>query len=332
MKRSLLTIGILGGGVVLFLLLRFPEPKYRARTISAWQDDWAAGKRNDFPAALQHIGTNALPYAVRNLALNDSLWRANYSSLRPKLPKLLRRLFPEPRPLLKEVDGANVFFYLGSNSMPYAVALLNHDSPTVRRAAALGLGALRRQSPSANQAIPALIGALTDKDLMVRFNAAGSLREMGADASNAVHTLTTVLANRGAGPETNTFFYLRAVAADALGKIGPAAASAVPALKAALQESNSYLRGQAAVAIWRIDSDAEVVLPVLLREMPGTSEHSKWDWIIALGEMGPRAKSAVPQLRNELQQDREKWVLDSVTNALKSIAPEASVRGDQAER
>jgi hypothetical protein len=325
MKRFLLTIGmILGGGVILFFLLRPPEPTYQGRTITAWQNDWATKKGHGWPAALQHIGTNALPYAIRNLSLNDSWWRTHYSTVRPKLPSLLQRLFPEPRALLKEVDGANVFLYMGSNSLPAAVALLKHDSPTVRRAAAWGLGALRRQSVAANQAIPALTEALTDGDLMVRLNAAMSLQEMGASASNAVQALAKVVADTGVGPETNKFFFVRAAAAVALGKIGPAAAAGLPALKTALGESNYYLRGQAAVAIWRIDSDVDTALPVLLREMPGNSEHDKWDWIIALGEMGPRAKEAVPQLRSELEEDREKWVLNYVTNALKSISPEAA--------
>src|SRR5437868_6887194 len=194
MKRLLLTMVVLGGGLVLFLLLRPHEPKYQGRTISAWQDDWAAKKGHDWPAALQHIGTNALPYAVRNLALNDSPWRSNYARLQAKLPRLLQRPFAKPKPLLKEVDGANVFSYLGSNSIPHAVALLKHDSPTVRRAAAWGLGGLRRQSAAAKLAIPALTEALADKDRQVRFNAALSLQEMGADASNAVPALAKVVA------------------------------------------------------------------------------------------------------------------------------------------
>jgi HEAT repeat protein len=324
MKKVFIGAAIIVGGVILFFLLRPVEPKYRGRTISAWQDDWAAKKSRDFPVALGHVGTNALPYAVRNLALNDSWWRTNYSRIQPKLPYILQRLFQKPKPLLDEVDGANVFFYLGSNSIPQAVALLKHPSPTVRRAAACGLGSLRRQSPAADQAIPGLIGALTDEDRMVRFNAAGALTEMGADASNAVPGLTKVVADTGVGAETNSFFYVRAVAAVALGKIGPAATSALPTLKAALQESNSYLRGQSAVAIWRIAADADTALPVLLREMPATSQHSKWDWIIALGEMGPRAKQAIPQLRTELEKDQQEWVLAYVTNAIKSIAPEAA--------
>jgi hypothetical protein len=95
-------------------------------------------------------------------------------------------------------------------------------------------------------------------------------------------------------------------------------------LRATLQAPNAYLRGQTAVAIWRISSDVDTALPALLREMPGASEGSKWDWIVALGEMGPRAKAAVPQLTRELEQAKEPWILDCVTNALKSIDPAAA--------
>jgi HEAT repeat protein len=151
-----------------------------------------------------------------------------------------------------------------------------------------------------------------------------AFREMGADASNAVPAVTKVLADTGVGSQTNSFFYVRAAAAVALGKIGPPAASALPALKAALQESNSYLRGQAAVATWRVAADADTALPILLKEMPAAAESQKWDWIAALGEMGPRARAAVPQLLVELRQDKIDRVLVCLTNALKSIDPEAA--------
>jgi hypothetical protein len=101
---------LLGGGIVLFFLLRSPQPTYRGRTITAWQNDWAAKKDTTWPEALRYLGTNALPYAVRNLALNDSSWRSNYSRLQAKMPGLLQRAFRTPKPLLREVDGANVFF------------------------------------------------------------------------------------------------------------------------------------------------------------------------------------------------------------------------------
>jgi hypothetical protein len=274
--------------------------------------------------ALRAIGTNAVPYAVRDLARNDSQWRVKYRELLPRFPMFLQKILPAPKPVLEVVDGANVFFYIGSNAIPCAITLLKHHSPSVRQSAAWGLGSIRRQSAAANQAIAALIEAAGDSDRDVRLHVMVAFREMGADASNAVPAVTKVLADTGVGSQTNSFFYVRAAAAVALGKIGPPAASALPALKAALQESNSYLRGQAAVATWRVAADADTALPILLKEMPAAAESQKWDWIAALGEMGPRARAAVPQLLVELRQDKIDRVLVCLTNALKSIDPEAA--------
>jgi HEAT repeats len=300
------------------------EPTYKGKRISAWLDDYAVYRPTDWQGALRQIGTNSLPFAVRNLAQNDSKWRKKYSVLWPKLPPFLQKILHKPKPLLKEVEGANIFFYIGSNSIPQAIVLLKHESPTVRNAAALGLSALRRQSPAANQAIPALIEALDDKDAQVRFHACLAFSEMGLDASNAVPALTTVFNDKGS--PTNSLLYLRAVAAQALGKIGLGATSALPTLKAAtLQETDPYLLSILAVAIWRIDSDVEMPLPVLLKELPKVNVHSRWDPIIALGEMGPRGKAAFPLLATQLTNS---WaeVRECATNSLVKIDPEAAAK------
>jgi hypothetical protein len=324
MKKLLMAVGIVGVGIALVFVLAPQEPQYEGRSITQWLDDWAAKKvPNRSLEALRRIGTNALPYAVNNLARNDSNWRSNYAKVQAKMPAWLQKHVTRPKPLLQEVDGANVFSHLGSNSLPHAIALLKHASPTVRRSAAGGVFSLRRQTPEARRAIPALIDALADPDRMVRFQAALALKEMGADASNAVPALMRILDNKVA-PGTNNDFYVRAAAASALGKIGPGAASALPVLKAALTETHSYFRGQVATAILRISGDVDTALPVLLTEMPVTMGDSKWEWIIALGEMGPRAKAAVPQLKKELHRNQKKWVLTYVTNALKNIDPEAA--------
>jgi len=42
--------------------------------------------------------------------------------------------------------------------------------------------------------------------------------------------------------------------------------------------------------------------------------------------MGPRAKEAIPRLKTELIQDKEKWVLEYVTNALIKIDPEVAAK------
>jgi hypothetical protein len=299
------------------------EPKYKGKRISLWLDDYAVYKQTDWSGALREIGTNALPFAVRNLAQNDSKWRKKYSDLWPKFPPFIQKVLSKPKPLLQVVEGANVFHYIGSNSIPYAIALLKHDSPTVRNAAAWGLCTLRRQSPMANQAIPALIGSLSDQDTQVRFYACLALIEMGPDASNAVPALATVFKDKGS--PTNSVIYLRAVAARALGKIGPGAASPLPVLKTALQETDPYLRCVLAVAIWRIDSDVETTLPVLLQELKKVDVHSRWDMIIAIGEMGPRASSAFPLLTTQLTND---WaeVRQHATNSLFKIDPAAAAK------
>jgi len=324
-KRTRVSLLILLATIaVVFLIIwsRSAEPKYQGKRISEWLDDWAANKQTDHGSALRAIGTNALPYVAQKLAQNDSRWNRKFREWHPKLPQALQKFLPAPKPVLSVVNGANAFFYVGSNSIPIAIGFLKHSSPAVREAAAWSLGSLRKQSAAAAQAIPALIDSLRDNARMVRFEALLSLREMGAEASNAVPAITTVLADIR---QTNDV-YLRAAAAVALGKIGPSAASAIPSLKAALQETNSYLRGQTAVAIWRIASDVETALPILLSELPATNPHSKWDWFIALGEMGPRAKPAAPLLRADLTRIKESWILQYITNALLKIEAEVPSR------
>ncbi len=310
-------------GALALGLKRTREPQFQGRRISLWLEDYAAQKSGLFSQAMRETGTNALPYVVQQLERNDSPWQTGYRRFWPKLPGALQKLLPSPKPPFAVVHGANAFHAIGTNSLSSAIALLQHQSPAVRQAAAWGICTLRRQSPVANEAIPALTTALSDPDQQVRFYTLLAFKEMGADASNAVPAITTVLTPTGTAAATNTDFYLRAAAALALGKIGPPAVSAVPSLKIALQAPNPYLRGQAATAIWRISGDVDTTLPVLLHELPLESEHSKWDWIIALGEMGPRATSAVPQLKLELTQAKQPWVLDYVTNALKKIDPQS---------
>src|SRR5712671_4803863 len=88
-------VGIAIAALVLYLILH-SEPAYQGKRISAWLDDWAAHTTNDYRTAVREIGLNGLPYAVDNLARNDSTWRDRYRQLQPKFPKLLRDIMPTP--------------------------------------------------------------------------------------------------------------------------------------------------------------------------------------------------------------------------------------------
>jgi hypothetical protein len=321
-------IGLLLAGVV-FLSLRNDEPTYQGQRISLILDDWAAGRQGvPEDKAISAIGTNALPYVIGHLTRNDSSWRRKLRDAWPKLPNSLQKILPQPKPDLDVLNGGSAFFYMGAAAIPQANALLKHKSPSVRAAAAVGLFSLRKRFREAGMAIPALTETLRDPMPLIRVYAARALAEMGADASNAVPALAKMAADSRVGSLASTTFALRATAIVALERIGPVAKDAVPALKTLLQEQTAEptLRGRAALAIWRIDGDVDTTLPVFLQEMPRTGEINKGGWIIALGEMGPRARAAIPQLEVELTQDKSPWILQSVTNALLKIDPEAAAR------
>lgn len=325
-------LAILGAWLVV-RLMQTPEPSYQGKTISEWLDDRATYKPTGHEQAIKAIGTNALPCIIRCLARNDSDFLKAFRALHDNNGPFMRKFLPRPATNLHPLDGSALFSLLGTNSIPHAIALLKHRSPTARQAAVNGLRALRIGTPTANEAIPALIEALEDKELF--YNVAQAIAEFGEIASNAVPVLTRALADAGTtgvGQATNNFYNRRAVAAHALGKIGSSAASALPDLKAALQEPDFFLRGQAASAIWRISGDVDTALPVLLREMPGTGRPFKRDWITALGEMGPRAKAAVPLLQSELDKGKVKWFLEHITNALNRIDPEHLGKAGQESR
>src|SRR5262245_39370387 len=117
MKKWWIAIGVVIVGTTMCLLPWKRTPQYQGRSITEWLDDWAAKKNSKAIEALRHIGNDALPYVVENLARNDSSWRSNYAKIQAKMPAPLQRIFTAPKALLKEVDGANAFYSVGSNSI-----------------------------------------------------------------------------------------------------------------------------------------------------------------------------------------------------------------------
>jgi HEAT repeat protein len=94
------------------------------------------------------------------------------------------------------------------------------------------------------RAVPALTGALGDKEFRVRANAAEALVKMGAD--HVVPAMIGALHSAEVG--------VRANAAAVLGAFGPAAKPAGPALALALGDPNPRVRELAGEALNRIAS------------------------------------------------------------------------------
>ena len=96
--RVLFLLAVMGAGVFAYAHYPYNEPKYQGRRISAWLDDYAAGKNTDFANAIQEVGTNGIPYVIRRLAQNESAPHLKYREYWPKLPAFAHSILPSPRP------------------------------------------------------------------------------------------------------------------------------------------------------------------------------------------------------------------------------------------
>lgn len=196
------------------------------------------------------------------------------------------------------------------------VRVLEYGDAQARRNAAACLGTSR---PSALGAIPALINALGDGDLGVRWNASHALSQIGpAVGEDLLRTLK------------DGNIRMRRGAAETLGLIGPNAQDALPALVAALKDTDAVVREEASGAIARWGARAQPAVaplialladgdpyvsgkaayalriigkgsvPALIGALMDTNRTVRWCSAIALSKMGPEAREAIPALVNAL--------------------------------
>jgi len=176
-KRKFWIFILLGIGVGLFCATYRPfEPHYQGRSLSAWTmillttpnfwDSSASDKELSKRAseAIQHIGTNALPYAVKLAAPGDS-----------KLEEMLLKIGNDDEKLL-------------------GIQLVSADT-----AHQMGQEIFGVLGPAAKPAIPALIELFQNKDtLLVYYNVTTDLAWIGPDV---IAPLAEVLTNRNHSSE-----------------------------------------------------------------------------------------------------------------------------------
>jgi HEAT repeat protein len=228
--RTTLVIVFLAGLALaaLFLCLNRPkEPVYNGQKLSEWMCRFDTGRwprtGDETDAALQHIGTNALPFIIQMLHARDSkLKSAGIRALRKHSPfgfqvvddqqkhhraiaacyALGRRAAPA-LPALSDLlrrDNCNCQPFacqflptLGSDAEPAVPALLdmlnNRKNPLRFWAAE----ALRQGWCKSNLTIPALMRALSDPDPFTPRSAALAISEYGYNAKAAIPALTALL-------------------------------------------------------------------------------------------------------------------------------------------
>lgn len=131
--------------------------------------------------ALQMIGKPALPYIYRGLRHRNVYVRRHCAWLlgeipdKASIPDLVRAVDDEDETV--RWKAAFSLKKLGPDALPPLIQTLGSNSSRARRVAAFMLGEF-----GVNQAIPALVRALSDPDADTRWKAAGSLAKLGDEA------------------------------------------------------------------------------------------------------------------------------------------------------
>jgi HEAT repeat protein len=140
---------------------------------------------------------------------------------------------------------------------------LSSSDVSARRAAVLRLGWLGRD---AEPAVPDLVKALRDPDIVVRHDATNTLVRIGPASAAALGKALT--------DENDA---ARGRAMDALTRLGPDAKDAIPALVERLQKSKSLLtRVQAAMALGRMGPAGRDALPALIAAAAERGAETVW--------------------------------------------------------
>ena len=181
----------------------------------------------------------------------------------------------------------------GQAAVPVLIEALKDKDVVLSSRAASALGKI---GPAAKAAAPALIATLKDKDrdFITRSDAARALGKIGAEAKTVVPVLIQALADKDLD--------VRLRAAEALGNIGPEARDAIPALRRAFQknEGDLFLAPTIVSALGRMGKPA---VPALIDALKSNQEFVREKAATALGKLGPEAREAVPNLIEMLKKD-----------------------------
>ena len=274
-KRRHLTIGLAALallGLLLIVAKRDRGPEVDGRPLEAWVRDLLItadpGRRAAARAAVEQLGTNAIPWLQLALNHTDSSWKKTLLDTADTLPGLDRH------DLLRWVN-------------PY-------ERSEIRAGGAAGLAALGQ---AAAPAIPDLVESLGDPEHLVCNNALAALRGLGR---LPLHAITNQLGQARGSHRTRMIHLLRNMQSGAVGaapalariieaKPGSAEADAATAALAAMGH-------RAAPAAMRLVASERYELrvvgfDVLQRLMP--SEHGLWDALRGTFQLGGEREAQI---------------------------------------
>ena len=275
-------------------------------------------------AAVQQIGTNALPAIISMLSSNDPRHAilACYDlgpKAKPAIPTLIKLLNDG---YTRGYIGA-ALDRIGSDSISPLIASLTNKNAFVRTEIVAALGNMPAYSEKSDalisNGVPVLITSLQDESPQVRALAASSLGEIKSEPSTVVPALIKCL--------DDSDVWTRWDSCLALGKFGAQAKPAVPAL---LTKLNSDARGTAAIALVQIEPDnatqIKSLMPILIENIEGIGgTNLNYCSMTAeiLASVGEMAKPAVPALLKAVQVTTG-YEHQRIVVALQKIDPQAA--------
>jgi len=301
------------------------EPEYQGKKLSDWGMQINQGVFFDSPgseanyeqskiaiSAIRHIGTNALPVAVRLCGSKDS-WA------KIRLAEWIERYsddhFPKHFPIQivpvwdRLAAGANIIWALGpaaNPAIPSLIQLLQSKDPWIAQNAGTAL------LGTSTNAIPPLLELLNSPKSEVRLRAAFVLADFCRIQKLAVFGSPKIVAGSD----------------DFRSKVR----AAVPVLLQGLenQKLDAVTRIRVIYALGLIGEDAAAVVPAIVRHIQIETNNViiLSDYIRALGNFGTDAKPAVPLLIQIIQSRAEQRYLSLPQAAalitLQNIDPETA--------
>jgi HEAT repeat protein len=272
MRRPLLILLLLLLALVAaaFFLLPRPQPSYNGLTLSQWLE--AAMSQSSLPDppsyskaadAIQHIGTNAIPWLVE-WTLYDGPDNRKLRLLVAKLPRRFSGWFHFVDPDQRRNMGTLGFAILGDTASPavpkLARAIDSHRySLTAKHHAIEALGYIGRDGA------PVLLKLLAERQkhdhrlVLGAVHCLGGVGDLGTNRAQAAALLLPCLHDSNADDEL--VFY----AAAAIGYYRLEPAASVPALMTLLNHPDQRIRGVAASALGHFGEEARPALPGLER-------------------------------------------------------------------
>ena len=264
------------------LLTHSNEPKYQGRALSYWTEHLALTEKADGPPqadcsiAVQHIGTNAVPFLLRWIQYTPgTTWMSRFQD-RIHL-SVGAAIDVYDRRAALAYGSAHAFEALGPAgqiALPKLARLANDPSSQDNRylyvQALAGIG---------TNALPALIGVITNRNNNARTFAMSAIETIGTNAEPAIPALLDCLRE----PDQ----HVAGCAASTLGSLQLRSDLVVPALKEVLQDERSLLQLFVINALARFGPEAREACPLLVRFLDSPDNHVRSIATNALTQIAP---------------------------------------------